>query len=403
MSLRLLSGACPIVGSKILRILSKAAILGTMRRKHNLPSGVTVDFDRHGNARYYFRAIGRPKIRLREKPGTEPFKDEVACARLGIPPIKRIDKPRPTKANPGSLRWLVEEYERRNRKRISSDLMDRRHRLLIEICNTKKGVQLCGDLPYRLMQRRHILDLRDRLRTTPGAQNNIIKALSAMFAWATESDLLTSNPCAGIKRLYSGDGFHTWTLEEVRKFEETHATGTRARLALHLALFTGLRLSDLAIVGRQHVRQDWLKIRPGKTGKSSAVEVEIPVLAVLRQTIETSPCGDLAFLVSEYGRPYSSNGLGNKFRQWCDEAGLPHCSAHGLRKAGATIAAENGATDDELMAIFGWTTKQQTTLYTKKASRKRLAANAIQKLLPRQDELRIVPLVSGEEKSGTKS
>ncbi|MBB4275080.1 integrase [Rhizobium mongolense] len=49
-------------------------------------------------------------------------------------------------------------------------------------------------------------------------------------------------------------------------------------------------------------------------------------------------------------------------RSTCDEAGLFHCSTHSLRKAGATIAAENGATDDELMAIFGWTTKKQTML-----------------------------------------
>ncbi|WP_273795195.1 tyrosine-type recombinase/integrase, partial [Brucella intermedia] len=56
---------------------------------------------------------------------------------------------------------------------------------------------------------------------------------------------------------------------------------------------------------------------------------------------------------------------------------LPHCTAHGLRKTGATIAAENGATDDELMAILGWTNKRQTALYTRNASRKRLAGNAM--------------------------
>ena len=67
-------------------------------------------------------------------------------------------------------------------------------------------------------------------------------------------------------------------------------------------------------------------------------------------------------------------------RRWCDEAGLPQCSMHGLRKAGAALAAENGATDDELMAIFGWVTKQQTTLYTKAADRKRIAKNAVHKL-----------------------
>lgn len=44
-------------------------------------------------------------------------------------------------------------------------------------------------------------------------------------------------------------------------------------------------------------------------------------------------------------------------RQWRDEAHLHKCTMHGLRKAGATIAADNGATDEQLMAIFGWTTK----------------------------------------------
>jgi integrase len=64
-------------------------------------------------------------------------------------------------------------------------------------------------------------------------------------------------------------------------------------------------------------------------------------------------------------------------RQWCDEAGLPGCSAHGLRKAGATIAAENGASDRQLMAIYGWETAKQATLYTQKADRRKLAGAAM--------------------------
>jgi site-specific recombinase XerD len=54
----------------------------------------------------------------------------------------------------------------------------------------------------------------------------------------------------------------------------------------------------------------------------------------------------------------------------------PHCSAYGLRKAGATIAADNGATAHQLMAIFGWTTIKQAEIYTKKADQKRLAGVA---------------------------
>ena len=65
--------------------------------------------------------------------------------------------------------------------------------------------------------------------------------------------------------------------------------------------------------------------------------------------------------------------LGGWFRERCDEAGLTHCSAHGLRKAGATIAAENGASPHQLMAIFGWLTLKEAERYTQAARRKRMA------------------------------
>ena len=64
--------------------------------------------------------------------------------------------------------------------------------------------------------------------------------------------------------------------------------------------------------------------------------------------------------------------------------GLPHCSAHGLRKAGAARAAENGATTHELMAIFGWQTVKEAERYTQAAHRKRLAESAERLLKPRK-------------------
>ena len=50
------------------------------------------------------------------------------------------------------------------------------------------------------------------------------------------------------------------------------------------------------------------------------------------------------------------------------EAGLHHCSAHGIRKFDATAAAENGATAHQLMAMFGWDSIKQAEHYTRKAS-----------------------------------
>jgi NADPH:quinone reductase-like Zn-dependent oxidoreductase len=53
---------------------------------------------------------------------------------------------------------------------------------------------------------------------------------------------------------------------------------------------------------------------------------------------------------------------------------------HGLRKAGATRAAENGATERELNAIFGWTGNKMASLYTQTADRALLAKAAMKKL-----------------------
>lgn len=381
-----------------------------------LPKGVSPDRDRHGNVRLYFRAAGRSKVRLHEMPGTKAFDDEVACARLGIPYESKSTQeavpaaPQRSITVAGSLDWLVHQYKTRAKTRMDQDQLDRRIRLLEEICDsihtsTKKGATPVrrGSLPFALMKRKHVIEIRDTIRSTAGAQNNVVKTISAMFGWAVESGLAELNPAIGIPDLYSGDGFHTWTLDEVEQYEARHPKGSKARLALHLAMFTGLRRKQIAILGRQHTRNGWISIQPGKTKKTSGVVVEIPVLPVLADTIAATETGDLTYLINDLGRAFTSNGLGNKMRDWCDQANLPHCSMHGLRKAGATIAANNGATDDELMAIFGWTTKKQTTLYTKKADRKRLAGKAIHKLIPEQREVNFVPPVSGVEESGTKS
>lgn len=46
--------------------------------------------------------------------------------------------------------------------------------------------------------------------------------------------------------------------------------------------------------------------------------------------MDATPMGDMAFLMNGYGRAFTSNGFGNKFRDWCDAAGLLQCSAHAV-------------------------------------------------------------------------
>lgn len=365
------------------------------RKDNKLPKGVSFDPDRHGNPRYYFRAPKQPKVRLAETPGTPAFEKEVACARLGIPyAVDGAPAPQETmvgkrKFAEGTLGWLVAEYKRRAAGTVTERTMAMRAKILEEVCNseTPKKKLLRGNLPYRAMEKKHIVEIRDELRSTPGARNDITKAVSAMFTWAVgTADLAKVNPCSGIKRLKSGDGFHTWTEDEVKMYEAAHPPGTKARLALNIGLYTGFRLQTMAIFGRQHVSTEgWIKIRPEKTARSSGVDVEIPMLPELESALAEGPIGNLTYLVNDLGKPFSVKGLGNKMRAWCNKAGLFHCSMHGLRKAGATRAAENGATEKQLMAIFGWTTMEQAAFYTEKANRKKLAGKGMQFLQKAQN------------------
>ena len=165
-----------------------------------------------------------------------------------------------------------------------------------------------------------------------------------------------------------GRGFYTWLIPDVQQFLTYHRAqpGKRSRkavLALGLLLFAGMRRQDMVALGKQNCRGatpgvlgDVIRYIPKKTIKIRRDDSQKPLLPVLRQILLDSAdiTGDLTFLVTEHGKPFNPNGFGNWFRDRCDEASLPMCTAHGLKKAGATIAAENGATTRQLVAMFDW-------------------------------------------------
>jgi integrase len=177
-----------------------------------------------------------------------------------------------------------------------------------------------------------------------------------------------------------------------------HGRQSKAGRALAFLLHTGAARIDLVSLGRQHLREGRLVFRRRKSG----IAVEIPILPPLQQAIDDTPKTQLTFIVTDFGKPFTPAGFGNKMRRWCDEAGLPHCSAHGLRKTGATIAADNGATPHQLMAMFGWNTLKQAEHYTRGVDRKRLANEGMRLISLDQSANETVPPLTADASSGTK-
>ena len=137
-----------------------------------------------------------------------------------------------------------------------------------------------------------------------------------------------------------GDGFAPWSEDDIAAYERRWPIGTRQRVWLDVLIYTGLRRGDAVRFGRQHVRNGVGTIKTEKTG----TEVTLPILPVLAKTLEAGPCGDLTFIAGESGRPLTKESFGNRFRKACRDVGLSNRSAHGLRKAAATRAANAGAT-----------------------------------------------------------
>ena len=121
--------------------------------------------------------------------------------------------------------------------------------------------------------------------------NGAVAILRVMFNWAVEdAKLLRTNPCLGVKAIkYTGGTNHVWTDEEMMRFEEAYPLGTRERLAYALLLYSGQRSADIVRLGRQHLKDGWLTITAGKTGKAA----QVPVLDVLSEAIAAGPTGDL--------------------------------------------------------------------------------------------------------------
>lgn len=337
--------------------------------------------DRHGNVRYYVRK-GKLYVRIREKPGTPEFLAAYTTAlkRLAAPPVVDPRQPFPK----GTLGWLGVQYFASDEFKALDTKSQSTRRGILEACfrepRADDDPEPMGFCPLEHLGPRHIKRLRDVKKGFPGAANNRRKYLSSMCGWAIEQDppLLKFNPCRDVRRINNvTEGFHTWTMDEVRQFERHYAVGTKQRLALALLLYTGTRRSDMVTLGRQHIKDDWLRFVPRKTRHKRARLSEKPWLPCLAEIVAATQCGDLTFLVTQYGKPFTAAGFGNWFRVQCDQAGLPQCSAHGLRKAGATLAAENGATVNQLMAIFDWDTPAQAKTYTDAADRKRLAGQAM--------------------------
>ena len=361
------------------------------RRPRFLPKYVTSYRDRHGKARYRYRRQGRKAGHFKAELGSSEFMAEYAAFEAS-----EVEAGLEHRHPLGTIDDLITRYVSQPSRLGPTDVTQHKVRAILDRFRTRYGA---GERGYRYAADftfEHIDAIlsaerekrQDDKRMIGGieAARKLRKELVRLFDFAEKIGMrpVGSNPVrlAEHVRVAPGErtkGYHSWTEAEIAQYRQRHALGTKARLALELLLWTGQRRGDGYLFKPADVLDGRIRFTQSKGGKEMWLPLA-PQLLVAITAMPPQPHDAAAYLLSELRRPYSYAGFGNRFRAWCDQAGLPGCTAHGLRKANARRLADLGKSNQTLKAVGGWTNDREVAIYTAAADQVRLADLAIAEL-----------------------
>lgn len=348
-----------------------------MSRRRMLPKYVSQFTDTRGRERFRFRRTGLPTYYFKEPLGSDGFRTEYQGC-LDRAPLKKVNG---RVVTPGTVDDALNRYYASGDFNTGKPVTRQKRRALLEWFREFRGDhgKRVGDATAKGLQFEHL----DKIITTKAAEHhfaalNLRKQIKRFCKWMVKARIRTDNPADHTAVISAKtDGFHTWTEDEIAQYQAHHDLGTKARLALELFLWTGKRRSDGVDLGPQHVQDGCFYGVDEKTNKPAW----IPIAPQLQEAIDAmGPCQHLAYLVSERGRAFSAKSFGNRMRKWCDEAGLPQCSTHGLRKAISRRLAEADQGNAQIKSITQHSTDTEVSIYTRQAEQRRLAKSAMRVL-----------------------
>lgn len=348
--------------------------------------GLVKEKHRNGSIRWRVRVSGNKaqRIKIPVGPDHADFLHHYHAARAGeewVPGQARVVE--------RSLDWLCRRYLDYLARMVaagqmSDDTLRQRRSVLTRLCDhLDPDGDRYGDSDMDAPPAAFIA-VRDAWADRPGAADNLIKTIRAVYTWAMERGEIGMNPAAGIGTINKTPkgGAVPWTPDDLRKFRDHHQPGTMAHLWLTIQAFTACRIGDAIWLGRDNEkRRDgviWLEWQPRKKGSAF---VAIPMLPPLYTATRATNVIGAAYILGKRGQPFkTAESLRNQVRTWCDDAGLPGRSSHGIRKAVAELMAEAGCNQHQIMSVMAHTQAKTSEVYTKGADRRILAADGMRAL-----------------------
>lgn len=216
-----------------------------------------------------------------------------------------------------------------------------------------------GDMSIRIFDRPEkirpvIRQWRGKYAATPRAADYGLQVLSRVLSYAVDPlSKIATNPCEGIKQIYSNDrAAIIWEEQDIA----TLLTKCSAEVSwgVRLAALTGLRAGDLFRLAWTHIGENSIVISTGKSNHRR--EAVIPIYAELRELLAEIPKRQVTILTNSRKRPWSKDGFSSVFTKARDEAGLGERNLHfhDLRGTAATKFYLAGLSVRVIAEIMGW-------------------------------------------------
>lgn len=341
----------------------RQAIRGAVRLKHLDRQGRF----KSGNPRCYFRIGQGRRIPLPDLPMDHPdWLAAYAAAAQGQRPQER--RPEAGTIAAGVVAYLrsedfhgLSDGTRGNRRRAADDIRKR------------YGKAKLADL-----EARHIR--ADLAPMSPNPANNRLKVWRALCRYWSEIGLIETDPARDVRprKAPKSDGHAAWERADLDLFRARWPIGSPQRLAMELIYRTAAAIGDACTLGPRNVKDGWLTYTRAKSETACVCPWTVPAPNWFEANDDLHRClatasAALSFLAVPNGRPRSPKAATQWFSHACREAGLDAGkTAHGLRKLRSAMMRENGATEEQRMAILGHETTTEARRYSKSASLARI-------------------------------
>ena len=269
------------------------------------------------------------------------------------------------------LDGLIRKYERSPEFAKKADSTKRSYSRYLAVANRLIRTAQGGSPAAAAIEPRHIVQLRDKLAGTPGAANQAVSALGALFAWASKPEYgyVPSNPAAKIT-LFEKKPHEQWPVELLEEALADEAV----RLPVALLYFTGQRIGDVVKMRWNDVEGGGIRVYAQKTKSRLWISLSSELAALL----DAAPKVATTILTNAWGRPDTAPALRHRLQAWAKARGYK-VVPHGLRKNAVSALLEAGCSTAEVSAITAHSL-QMVEHYARGRDQRRIGRAAIVKL-----------------------